>query len=158
MRTRGKLIGGAVLIAVVIALVVAAVLGRPHLTDQQKLYALVAQAQKAVENRNATGLTRLLAQDYADSYGTNRRQLVGMIVQWMRSGEEVLVVPEITDLQIREPFADMSLRVRMWRGREPSGRSEECAMTLRLRQEGRDWRVVSAEGWPAAQSHFMDDD
>ena len=155
MTSRRVLIGGVALLAALVALGVAYLLGRPAPTDQQKIYTVIVQAQKAVENHNATGLTRLLSRDYFDRYGTTRQQLVGMIVQWMHGGEEVLVVPEITGLQIKGPFADMSLRVRLWRGREPSGPGEDYAMAVRLRQEGRAWKIISAEGWAEAQSDFM---
>ncbi|MBU0609799.1 MAG: hypothetical protein KKI08_18080 [Armatimonadetes bacterium] len=155
MTRRRVLIVGAALLAGLVALGVAYLLGRPTPTDQQKIYALVAQGQGAVEQRNATGLTRLISRDYFDRTGTTRQQLVGMIVQWMHGGEEVMVVPEISGLDLRGDFADMSLRVRLWRGNEPSGPGEEYAMAVRLRKEGRDWKVISAEGWAEAQSDLM---
>jgi len=155
MRNRRGLIAGIILFLTLAAVGIAFFLGQPRLTDQQQLYALVAQAQRAVENRNSAGLTRLISRDYADPYGTNRQQLVGMIVQWLRGGEEVLAVPEITGLSVRGDFADLPLRVRLWPGREPSGPGEAYGMTLRLRKEGRHWRVISAEGWAEAQSDVM---
>lgn len=158
MRSRRALIGTSLLVLPALAAGIAHFLGRPPLSDQQKIYALVVQAQKAVENHSSAGLTRLLSQDYVDSYGTTRQQLVAMIVQWMHGGEEVVVVPEITDLQIREPFADMKVRVRLWEGREPVGPGAEYTLMVRLRHEGRTWKVITAEGWAAAQSDVMNDE
>ncbi len=158
MRSRRAFITVTVLIVAVGGAGVAYLLGRPVPSDEQKIYALVAQAQRAVENHNSTGLTRLLSRDYMDRSGTTRQQLVGMIVQWMHGGEEVLVVPEITGLSIRDDFADLSLRVRLWMGREPSGPGEEFGMTARLRREGRQWKVISAEGWSEAQSDVLGGD
>ncbi len=158
MRSRRALIGVSLLVILALAAGTAHFLGRPPLSDQQKIYALVVQAQKAVENHNSTGLTRLLSRDYVDSYGTTRQQLVAMIVQWMHGGEEVVAVPEITDLQIRESFADMHVQVRLWEGREPVGPGAEYALAVRLRREGRTWKVIAADGWAAAQSDVMNDE
>ena len=155
MRSKPIRIVAAVLAVIVLALVGGVWLTRPELTDEQKIHRLVAQAQRAADDHNSTGLTRLISRDYMDRSGITRQQMVAMIVQWMRGGEEMLVVPEITGLQIRPPFADMSLRVRMWHGREPSGPGEQFDMAVRLRQEGRQWKVISADGYSAGQSDMM---
>jgi len=157
MRGRRLLIVAAVLVVLIAVLGIGTYLGRPQPTDQQRLYRLLAGAQKAANNHNSTGLTHLLSRDYMDRSGMNRQQLVGMIVQWMRGGEDWYVVPEITDLQLHEDFADMALRVRMWRGREPTGSSEDFAMAVRWRKEGRDWKIISAEGYAAAESGAMNE-
>jgi hypothetical protein len=138
-----------------VVLAVAYFLGRPEPTDEEKLYGVIKQAQRAVEVRHSSGLTRLLSRDYMDPYGTSRQQLVAMIVQWMRSGDDLEVMPQVTGLEVRDDFADMALRVQIWRGREPSGAVEEYAMKLRLRREGRHWKVLSAEGLTEAQSDLM---
>ena len=133
-------------------------LTRPQPTDQQQIIALVAQAQRAVERHNATGLTRLLSHDYFDAYGTNRQQMVGMIVSWMRGGEEVRAVPEITSLQINGDFADVKLRVWLQWGSQQPAAGEPYQMQMRLRREGRAWKVISAEGYGEAQSDAMGGD
>jgi hypothetical protein len=130
-------------------------LTRPQPTDEQKIVALIAQGQRAVERRNSTGLTRLISKAYDDPYGYNREQLVGQIVGWMRSGQEMQVVPEIVDLQFNGDFADVKLRVWMAWGQGAAAGGEPFRMTVRLRREGRTWRVISAEGWGEAQSDIM---
>jgi len=146
---------GALIVLALAGAVAVYLLTRPQPSDQQKIVALVAQAQRAVERHNSTGLTQLISRDYYDSSGFDRQQLVGMIVSWMRGGEDVLAVPEIAGMDIRDPFADVQLRVRIWSGRQPSGPGQPYQMKLRLRKEGRTWRVISAEGWGEAQSDIM---
>ena len=130
-------------------------LTRPQPTDQQKIIALVAEGQRAVERRNASGLTRLISRNYSDPYGYNREALVGQIVGWMHSAQDAPVVPEIADMQTNGDFADVKLRVWIAAGAEPSAGGEPYRMQLRLRKEGRVWRVISAEGWGEAQSDIM---
>lgn len=155
MPRKRLVIGSAVLILLLVATAVVLYLSRPQPSDEEKIVRLVSQAQAAVERRNATGLTRLISKDYADSYGVSRQQLVAYIVQWMRSGEEVTVVPSISGLRIHDSFADLMLDVRVWRGREPSGSSRQYMMPVRLQNEDGQWRVISAEGWMQAQRDFM---
>jgi hypothetical protein len=147
-------------VVVVVMVVIAAGLAgyfltRPQPTDEEKIVALIAQGQRAVEQRNSTGLTRLLSRDYYDPYGTTREQLVGMIVSWMRGAQDVQAVPEIVDLKLNGDFADVKLRVWLAWGEGPSAGGEPYRMTVRLRREGRAWRVISAEGWGEAQSDIM---
>lgn len=144
-------------VAVILVVLVAGVyiVTHPEPTDEEKIVRLVAQGQRAVENRNSTGLTSLISRDYFDKSGLTRQQIVALIVQWLRGGEEMVVVPQITGLQIREPFADMTLKVRVVPGRDPSGAGLDYDMSVRLRKEGRHWKVISAEGWGAAQSDVL---
>jgi hypothetical protein len=156
---RGRWITTVIVLVAVAALSlgVAYYLGQPQPTDQQRLYRHLAQAQQAANAHNARGLTALLSRDYADRSGTTRQQMVAMIVQWMRGGDDWTVVPEITDLQLHDDFADMRLRVRLWHGREPTGPGEEFAMAVRWRREGRAWKVISAEGYAEGQGEVMNE-
>lgn len=153
--SRRMVVIGALVVILLAGLVAGYLLTRPQPTDEQKINALVVQAQQAVEKHNTTGLTRLISRDYVDKSGVTRQQLVAMIAQWTRGGEAVTVVPEITGLRINGAFADMQVRAQVWYGPDTSGGGQEYRITARLRKEGRDWKVISAEGWEAAQSDAM---
>jgi len=123
----------------------------PPISEEQQLALLVAQAQKAAETRHSRSLTRLISQDYYDPYGTTRQQLVGYIVEWMRSGIDVAIAPIIKSLIVRLPYADMTLEVHVWRLGAEETEGEKYLLKVRWRKEGRYWRVISAEGWAEAQ-------
>lgn len=155
MRGKRAIVGATIIVTIILAIILAPILQRTAASDEERIVRLVAQAQTAVERRNSTGLTRLISRDYADRSGVTRQQLVAYIVQWMRSGEEVTVVPSITSLRINDSFADLLLNVRLWRGPEPTGRSHDYMMTVRLQKEDGQWKAISADGWAQAQSDFM---
>ena len=127
---------------------------RSEPTDEQKLYRLVSEAQKAVEQHNTTGLTRLISDDYQDRSGYTRQQLVPMIASWMRGGEQYEVQPEIKQMTVRGDFADMVLDVRLRYGGAQQY-TEPYRIKVTLQREGRQWKVIAAEGWGEAQGDVM---
>lgn len=127
---------------------------RAEPTDEQKLYRLVSEAQKAVAQHNTTGLTRLISDDYQDRSGYTREQLVPMIASWMRGGEQYEVQPEIKQMTVRGEFADMVLDVRLRYGGAQQY-TEPYRIKVTLQREGRQWKVIAAEGWGEAQGDVM---
>ncbi|MEN6302922.1 MAG: hypothetical protein ABFD96_09375 [Armatimonadia bacterium] len=127
---------------------------RQEPTDEQKLYRLVSEAQKAVAQHNTTGLTRLISDDYQDRSGYTREQLVPMIASWMRGGEQYEVQPEIKQMTVRGDFADMVLDVRLRYGGAQQY-TEPYRIKVTLQREGRPWKVIAAEGWGEAQGDVM---
>ena len=58
--------------------------GRQAPSDEHQLVQLVAIAQAAAQERNSTGRTRVLSDDYRDKDGNTKQQMTAMIVGWLR--------------------------------------------------------------------------
>ncbi|MHB8997524.1 MAG: hypothetical protein ACYC63_19945 [Armatimonadota bacterium] len=129
--------------------------GRQPPSDEQQLVQLVATAQAAAQERNPTGLTRLLSDDYRDKDGNTKQQMTAMIVGWMRGATSYTVVPEVLSTDIQDGTAQMQLKVRYWAAEPIAGAGDEFRMSLALRKEGRQWKVTSAEGWQQEQGKLM---
>lgn len=123
-------------------------------TVEQLLYRLVATAARAVEQRNTTGLTRLISDAYQDRSGYTREQLVPMIAGWMRGGTEYEVKPVIRQMVVRGGSADLVLDVRLRYGGAEQA-TEPYRIKVTLQREGRQWKVIAAEGWGEAQEDVM---
>jgi hypothetical protein len=151
------------LTALAVALVLGALLryhfSRPTLTDSEQLYRLVSQAQEAAEARNATGLTRLISDDYRDRQGFDKHQLTGMIVGWMRESQPFTVVAGVVGApKIQGDRAEMQLKVRYSTGDPKGGPGDEFGMRVQLVKQRRGWKIVDAEGWEGEQEHLMGGD
>lgn len=129
--------------------------GRQAPSDEHQLVQLVAIAQAAAQERNSTGLTRLLSDDYRDKDGNTKQQMTAMIVGWLRGAASYKVVPEVLSTDIQDGTARMQLKVRYWTAEPIAGAGNEFRMALALRKEGRQWKVTSAEGWQAEQGRLM---
>lgn len=147
----------ALVLLLIIGVLAAVFLIPPEPTDEQKLYQVVLDAQEAVNERNPTGLTRLISRDYQDGSGNTRESLVPRISGWLRAGQLVQVVPEVRSVQIQGDLAQMSLNLRIsWGGDTTAG--ETYPVELKLQREGRQWRIISAGGWQRAESDVMNAD
>ena len=143
---------------VVLALAVGVVLlwqfTRPRLTDEQRLYSLLTNAQVAAEKHNLAGLTRLISRDYHDRMGIDKRQMNGMIASWLQGAPPLKVVPTVAGLKVNGATADMQVKIRYWSG-DPNSPGDEFAMALRWQKERGTWKITSAEGWESEQGKAM---
>lgn len=127
---------------------------RPRPTDEQRLHALLTNAQEAAEKRSIGGLTRLISRDYHDRMGIDKRQMNGMIASWLQGAPPLKVVPTVVGLKVNGETADMQVKIRYWSG-DPNSPGGEFAMALRWQKARGEWKITSAEGWEAEQGKVM---
>lgn len=107
---------------------------------------LVATAETAAQDGDFDALAELVASDYADRAGRNRRELLlltrGMLMRYARL--ELLV--RVDDVQVLSPqLASVRLAV-IAAGASAAGLSADAfPLALSLRNEGAGWRVTRAE-------------
>ncbi|NPV46653.1 MAG: hypothetical protein HPY69_06830 [Armatimonadetes bacterium] len=148
---------GPVTLLVVAALGLAAwwLLVRPRPTDEERIYRLVADAARAVEMRNPSGVLRLVSESYHDPYGNSKRTLTQQVIAGLRSIDAITVVPEIASLEIQGDVATALVRARVRFGDATEGRGVDLQVRLQLAREGRVWRVTSSDGWAPAVDSYL---
>lgn len=147
-----------------ITLLVVAVLGlaawwlvmRPRPTDEERIYGLVADAARAVEMRNPSGVLRLVSESYHDPYDNSKRTLTQQVIAGLRSVDRITVVPEIASLEIQGDVATALVRARVRFGDATERRGGvDLQVRLQLAREGRVWRVTSSDGWAPAVDAYL---
>lgn len=128
---------------------------RPRPTDEQRIYRLVADAARAVEMRNPSGVLRLISESYHDPYDNNKRALTQQVIAGLRSADSLTVVPEVASLQVQGDTAVALVRARVRFGDAAQSRGVDLQVRLQLAREGRAWRVTSSDGWAPAVDAYM---
>ncbi len=125
-------------------------LSRPTKSDEQQILEVFAQGERAVEDKNLSGVMRLVSEDYSD--GTyNKQELKQIVLRGLRETRTIKVTPALRDLQIAGPTARADLEVDVWRDSNEPEPTLHISMRVELSKQKGKWLVTSAAGdWPAA--------
>lgn len=152
--------------AIIIALVVIVVASgaavwllvlRPEpLSDRQQVLRLVADVERAIEQKDAAGLLRHVAAEYGDSRGFNRRTVRQLVLAGLRDERTMDLTVEVDRVQVQGDtarfVADVSYSLD---GTVSAGGAGHLTVEGHLRREHGRWKVVRAEGWQDAGGAYM---
>ncbi len=119
--------------------------------EEQVVNALLAVAE-AVERKDVGGCLKHVSDDYRDSVGNTKRELMRRAWAGFREVGELNVSIHEPRVQVQGETAAARFRVVIQQARD--GRIVQT-LTLNVqstfRREGRRWRAISAEGWQPAE-------
>ncbi len=146
---------------VVVALALGAC-SRPADSPEAEVRALVARAQAAAEARNVRDLRALIADEYVDAHGHDRKAVENLIRLHVLRNQSVHLLTRIRDIAFPEPDrATVSVAAAM-AGRPVTHADDLVGLTADLyrfdldlvREGGGEWRVSSAAWAPARLEDF----
>ena len=124
-------------------------------SPEDQLRAFLAQAEKAVEERDAGALKALIADDYRDEEGRDKRALVGYATYQMLREGSLHLSTRLLAAEFPEPrranavvLAAMA-RTRIELFSLPDVDADVYRFTLALRRDDDQWQVARAEWRPA---------
>jgi len=143
-------------------LVVACSGGEP--SPEERVRAVIDALEKAAEARDVGALKPHLSETYADSYGNDRRALLGLATAHFMRHQSVYLLVRVNGIERPEPTraqVDAFVALAGQPIRDPAAlpelRADLYRFALTLRDEGGDWRVTSAEWHPATLLDFEPD-
>jgi len=123
--------------------------------DRQQIIELVADVERAVEEKKTSGLMHHVSQDYQDETGNDRRALQRLVMAAFRDNQPFEVVVQLSDLEIHGDEATLTADVEFSVGQPVGiGESTRLRVTASLRREGGGWKVLKAEGWEEASEQL----
>ena len=134
----------------------------PADSPEAEVRALVAQAQAAAEARNVRDLRGLIADEYADAQGHDRKAVENLIRLQVLRNQSVHLFTRIRDITFPEPDrATVSVAAAL-AGRPVARADDLVGLTADLyrfdlelvRQDGGEWRVSGAAWAPARLEDF----
>lgn len=131
-------------------------------TPEERVRAMIAQAEQAAERKESGKLRALLSERYSDDEGRDRRGLDGILRVYLLRHEAIHVLTRIERIEFPQPGnADVALYVAM-AGRPLSAASELAnfnadlyRLELRLVEEDGAWRVRRAAWRRAELGEFL---
>lgn len=129
---------------------------------EEKIRALVAQAQTAAEARDVSGLRTLIAENYADAQGNDRKAVETLLRFTLLQNQSIHLFTRIRDLRVIGPEqATLSVAAAM-AGRAIANAGELAGLNanlyrfdLDLVRQGEEWRVQRAVWEPARLDDFL---
>lgn len=132
-------------------------------SPESRVRALLVQAERAAEARDAEALGELVGEDYRDDRGNNRRTVLGLLTYYFLRNRTVHLLTRIRSLEAPEPErVEATLLVAM-AGRPIPGVEGLARIRADLYRfdfvfaldPDDDWRVVRAEWHPAGLDDFL---
>lgn len=124
--------------------------------DRTQVLRLVADAERAVEQKRPSDLMALISNDYSDDQGNDRRSVQRLVIAGTRQQGNIDLSVQVTDIDVQGDTATFTAEVDYSFGGpvRPDGATH---LTVRgwLQREGRRWKVIKAEGWQGAENAFM---
>jgi hypothetical protein len=153
-HVRGIVHGFAV--AAAITLLVASVGCGERLTPESRVRAVIAEGERAAEARDLAGLMALVSPEFRDGRGGDREELKRYLRGYLVMHQSVQLLMRVESLEFPyEDYARVGLTVGTL-GRESAAATafdlaaDVHVVSLELKLEGDDWRVVRAE-WRSAR-------
>ena len=117
---------------------------------EEEVRALVEEAEALAEDRDASALRDLVADDYADASGRDAAEVRNLLHAWLVAHPSVNLLTRIDSIELEgTELARVQVTIGML-GREAKGGSDwELAadverLDIRLARDGGDWRVIGA--------------
>ncbi|MCD6359808.1 MAG: hypothetical protein J7M38_03020 [Armatimonadetes bacterium] len=129
------------------------VLRPPALSDRRQIVELVANLERAVEQRRTSTVMRCISADYEDGYGLTRPVLQRLIVEAARDPEPIDVVIQLSDIAIEPDGSRASAHIEAdYALGEPVGMGESTHISVDVvfRRERGGWKIIRADGWQAS--------
>lgn len=129
------------------------VLAPQRVPDRQQVLRIIADAQRAVEQKRVSELMRHISEDYEDGHGFNRRMIQRLALSAARSREAINLSVEVPHVEVVGDRATFVAEVSYAMGDQPVGRRDARRLTVtgELRRERGTWRIISADGWQSAE-------
>ena len=122
----------------------------PSSAPEEQIRALVDEAESFAEERDASALRDLVADDYADASGRDAADVRNLLHGWLIAHPSVNLLTRIDSIELEgTELARVQVTIGML-GREAKGESDwDLAadierLTIRLARDGSDWRVIAA--------------
>lgn len=124
--------------------------------DRTQVLRLIADAERAIEQKRPSDLMALISNDYSDDRGNDHRSVQRLVIAGARQRGNIDLSVQVTDITVKGDTAIFTAEVDYSYG-GPVGADDTSHLTVHgwLRREGRRWRVVKAEGWQDAESAYM---
>ena len=126
----------------------------PSSAPEEQVRALVGEAEAFAEERDASALRDLVADDYADASGRDAADVRNLLHGWLIAHPSVNLLTRIDSIELEgTELARVQVTVGML-GREAKGESDwDLAadverLDIRLARDGGDWRVIAASRQP----------
>ncbi|HPF58323.1 MAG TPA: hypothetical protein P5149_14960 [Candidatus Competibacteraceae bacterium] len=140
-----------------LALVLTACGGSPE-SPETEIQTFIAKVQTAAEERNARELRSLIAKDYIDIHGNDRKAIEGLIHLHILRNQSIHVFTRIQAIEFPEPERALVIVMAALASR-PVARADELAglnanlyrFNLELIRHGRDDWLVQHAAWETAQ-------
>jgi len=130
-------------------------------SPEERVRAVIDALGRAAEARDVGALKPHVSESYGDSYGNDRRALLGLATAHFMRHQSVYLLVRVNGLELPEPGraqvdAFVALAGQPIRGPAalPELRADLYRFAFTLRDEGGDWRVTSAEWHPATLADF----
>ncbi|MDG4598057.1 MAG: hypothetical protein P9F75_20605 [Candidatus Contendobacter sp.] len=135
---------------------------RDATSPETQIRELIAQAQIAAEARDAASLRALIADDYADDQGNNRKAMESLIRLHILRNQSIHLFTRIRDIAFLQPDRATVRVAAAMAGRPVVSASELAGMNadlyrfdLELVRRGGSWRVQRAVWEPAGLDDFL---
>ena len=122
----------------------------PSSAPEEQIRALVDEAEAVAEERDASALRDLVADDYADASGRDAADVRNLLHGWLIAHPSVNLLTRIDSIELEgTELARVQVTIGML-GREAKAESDwDLAadierLTIRLARDGSDWRVIAA--------------
>ncbi len=144
-----------------VALLLAACSGQPESLETE-IRAFVAKAESAAEQRNASELRALIAEDYLDAQGHDRRTIEQLIRLHVFRNQSIHALTRIRAIEFPEPERALVIVMAALAGQAVASADALAGVNanvyrfdLELIRQGKDdWRVRHAAWQPAALADF----
>lgn len=127
-------------------------------TAEEEVRAVVAEAERAAEARNAPALSGLVADDYQDGRGNDAREIRRYLHGYLIAHQSVHLLVRIESVELKaKDLAQLRATVGML-GQEAAGASawdlaaDVYEFDVVLARESGDWKVIRAD-WRPALAH-----
>ena len=117
---------------------------------EEQIRTLVDEAEAFAEERDASALRDLVADDYADASGRDAAEIRNLLHGWLVAYPSVNLLTRIDSIELEgTELARVQVTIGML-GREAKGKSDwDLAadverLDIRLARDGSDWRVIAA--------------
>lgn len=129
-------------------------------SPEQQIRHWLARAETAAENGDFTHLKELIASDYVDSRGHDRRAALNLLRLYLLGNRSVYLLTRIKAISLTgEELAHVRLAVAMAGAPIPDSlsgvRAEMKLFDLALRGSDDSWQILQADWKPAAPGDFL---
>jgi len=126
----------------------------PKPTEEDRIRALIAGLERGIEAKAPNRVMAFISEDYRDDYRLRRKDLSFMVLKILRSeGDFEVALRQVrVEVEGRDAAATLEGEVTLTADSQALGRYFGT-VTLTPRKEGRDWRIVSTQGWQQRVLH-----